>query len=84
MLDGRMEAPTPTTTATAKRPQRGDELELTVESLAYGGAGVARLDRYVVFVQEAIPGDRVKASVTNNVRPSPSARITEAAADPGR
>src|SRR2546430_1795057 len=77
MLDGRMEAPTPTTTATAKRPQRGDELELTVESLAYGGAGVARLDRYVVFVQEAIPGDRVKASVTKSKRAYAEARAIE-------
>ena len=32
------------------RPARGDELELTVDSLAFGGAGVARLDGYVVFV----------------------------------
>ena len=33
------------------RPQRGDQLELAVESLAFGGAGVARLDGYVVFVE---------------------------------
>ncbi len=26
------------------RPRSGDELELTIESLAIGGAGVARLD----------------------------------------
>jgi 23S rRNA (uracil1939-C5)-methyltransferase len=60
-----------------KRPQRGDELELTIESLAYGGAGVARLDRYVVFVQEGIPGDRVKAIVTKSKRAYSEARATE-------
>jgi 23S rRNA (uracil1939-C5)-methyltransferase len=43
------------------RPRRGDKLELTVDSLAFGGAGVARLDGYVVFVAGAIPGDRVVA-----------------------
>ena len=44
-------------------PRRGDELELTVDSLAYGGNGVARLDGYVVFVAGGMPGDRVRAVV---------------------
>src|ERR1700759_2232560 len=52
-----MAAPTQT------RPRRGETLELTVDSLAHGGAGVARLDGYVVFVQGAVPGDRVRAVV---------------------
>ena len=40
----------------AARPQRGDELELTVDTLAYGGAGVARTDSgYVVFVSGGLP-----------------------------
>ncbi len=45
---------------TAPRPQRGDELELRIDSLAFGGEGVARLgdSGYVVFVAGAIPGDR--------------------------
>ena len=47
------------TTAVPARPSRGDELDLRIDSLAYGGAGVARLDGYVVFVRDAIPGDRV-------------------------
>jgi 23S rRNA (uracil1939-C5)-methyltransferase len=49
--------------ATRTRPSRGEELELTVESLAHGGNGVARRDGYVVFVAGAIPGDRVRAVV---------------------
>src|SRR4051794_23861058 len=44
--------------------QRDQELELDVESLAYGGNGVARLDGYVVFVRRGLPGDRVRARVT--------------------
>jgi len=50
------------------RPEKGSELELTVESLAYGGNGVARLDGYVVFVQGAMPGDRVRARVDRSKR----------------
>jgi 23S rRNA (uracil1939-C5)-methyltransferase len=44
--------------------QRDQELELTVDSLAYGGNGVARLDGFVVFVRRALPGDTVRARVT--------------------
>jgi 23S rRNA (uracil1939-C5)-methyltransferase len=52
----------------AARPQRGDELELTIDRLAHGGAGVARADGYVVFVRGAVPGDRVRARVTKSKR----------------
>jgi 23S rRNA (uracil1939-C5)-methyltransferase len=52
----------------AQRPSRGDELELTIDSLAFGGNGVARHDGYVVFVVGAVPGDRVRARVTRPKR----------------
>jgi 23S rRNA (uracil1939-C5)-methyltransferase len=61
----------------ATRPQRGAELELTVDSLAFGGAGVARLDGYVVFVQGAVPGDRVRAVVGKSKRAYAEARAVE-------
>jgi 23S rRNA (uracil1939-C5)-methyltransferase len=51
-------------TATRERPARGELLTLDVESLAYGGKGVARRNGYVVFVSGALPGDRVTAEVT--------------------
>jgi 23S rRNA (uracil1939-C5)-methyltransferase len=41
-----------------------EELELDVESLAFGGNGVARKDGFVVFVRRGLPGDRVRARVT--------------------
>jgi 23S rRNA (uracil1939-C5)-methyltransferase len=44
--------------------QRDQELELTVDSLAYGGNGVARHDGFVVFVRRGLPGDTVRARVT--------------------
>src|SRR4051812_45811199 len=58
----------PEDTATTPRPARGELLTLDVESLAYGGKGVARRDGYVVFVAGALPGDRVTAEVTKAKR----------------
>src|ERR1700730_846314 len=43
--------------------QRDQELELTIDSLAFGGNGVARLDGFVVFVRSGLPGDTVRARV---------------------
>jgi 23S rRNA (uracil1939-C5)-methyltransferase len=63
--------------ATRTRPSRGDELTLSIDSLAFGGAGVARLDGYVVFVQDGIPGDRVLAVVGKSKRAYAEARAVE-------
>src|SRR5215203_4884013 len=43
---------------------RDQELELDVQSLAFGGNGVARLNGFVVFVRRGLPGDKVRARVT--------------------
>jgi 23S rRNA (uracil1939-C5)-methyltransferase len=59
------------------RPSRGDVLELTIDSLAHGGNGVARAEGYVVFVAGAIPGDRVKAVVGKAKRAYAEARAVE-------
>jgi len=62
---------------TQSRPQRGDELELTVDALAFGGAGVARTEGFVVFVTGAVPGDRVRAVVGKRKRAYAEARAVE-------
>jgi len=61
------------------RPQRGDELELRIDSLAFGGEGIARLGDggYVVFVAGGIPGDRVRAVVYKRKRNYAHARAVE-------
>jgi 23S rRNA (uracil1939-C5)-methyltransferase len=69
--------PPPAADTRAARPQRGDELELTIDSLAYGGAGVARTDGYVVFVSGAVPGDRVRAVIGKRKRAWAEARTVE-------
>ena len=55
----------------------GDELELRVDSLAYGGNGVARLNGFVVFVRRGLPGDLVRARVTKVKRGFAEALATE-------
>jgi 23S rRNA (uracil1939-C5)-methyltransferase len=44
--------------------RQGEELELRIDSLAYGGNGVGRVNGFVVFVRGGLPGDRVRAKVT--------------------
>ena len=53
------------------------ELELQIDSLAFGGNGVARLDGFVVFVRRGLPGDTVKARVTKVQRRHAEAVTTE-------
>jgi 23S rRNA (uracil1939-C5)-methyltransferase len=65
------------TTSSQLRPSRGDVLELTIDSLAHGGNGVARHDGYVVFVAGAVPGDRVRAVVGKAKRAYAEARAIE-------
>ena len=50
--------------AVAAPVKKWEELELRVDSLAYGGNGVARHDGFVVFVRGGLPGDLVRAQVT--------------------
>ena len=56
---------------------KDQELELTIDSLAYGGNGVARLDGFVVFVRRGLPGDTVRARVTKVQRRHAEALATE-------
>src|SRR4051812_45606759 len=57
--------------------QRDQELELSIDSLAYGGNGVARLNGFVVFVRRGLPGDTVRARVTKVQRRHAEALATE-------
>ena len=54
-------------------PDEGPEassapIELTIESLAFGGEAVARSGGMVVLVDRAVPGDRVLARITQRSR----------------
>jgi 23S rRNA (uracil1939-C5)-methyltransferase len=52
-------------------------LELTIDSLAHGGNGVARREGYVVFVAGGIPGDKVRAEVGKAKKAYAEARAIE-------
>jgi 23S rRNA (uracil1939-C5)-methyltransferase len=57
--------------------EKDQELELQIDSLAFGGNGVARLNGFVVFVRRGLPGDRVRARVTKVKRNHAEALATE-------
>lgn len=59
------------------KPFKSQELELTIDSLAFGGRGVARHEGFVIFVEGAVPGDRVRAVVTRARRSYAEARVSE-------
>jgi 23S rRNA (uracil1939-C5)-methyltransferase len=65
------------TRGAARAPRRGEQLELEIDSLAFGGRGVARAEGFVVFVAGALPGDRVRAEVSKGKKRFAEARTVE-------
>lgn len=43
---------------------KGAEFDLSIEKLAFGGKAIGRVDGFVVFVDHAIPGQKVRVQVT--------------------
>ena len=65
----------PEETATpAAAVRRGVQIEVEVEDLAFGGRALARMEGFVVFVDGALPGDRVLATVYRRKRQYAEAR----------
>ena len=76
-MDQTAPAPDVDPSARPPRPERGQEVEVTVDRLAYGGNGVARHEGYVLFVPGTFPGDRIRAQVTKRKRAYGEARLLE-------
>jgi 23S rRNA (uracil1939-C5)-methyltransferase len=57
--------------------KRGAVVELDIEKFADRGKSLARQDGYVVFVPEAVPGDRVRARVTKAKKRFAEARLQD-------
>ena len=55
--------------------KRGVDLELQIESLAYGGMGLARKDDFVIFVKGGIPGQKVNARIYKKKKGYAEARV---------
>lgn len=57
--------------------QRGDEITLDIEKFADQGKALARLDGLVVFVPQAVPGDRIRAAVYKRTSSYAEAKLIE-------
>ena len=61
--------------------KKGAELTLKIESLAFGGRGLARYNDFVVFVKDAIPGQTVNTLVYRKKQGYAEARVLEVLED---
>jgi 23S rRNA (uracil1939-C5)-methyltransferase len=43
--------------------KKGDIIPVTIDKLAYGGQGIGRIENQVIFVEGALPGDRVEVRI---------------------
>ena len=43
--------------------KKGSELNLTIESLAYGGKGISKYNDIVIFTNNVLPGQKIKAKI---------------------
>jgi 23S rRNA (uracil1939-C5)-methyltransferase len=59
------------------RLQRGEEFEIEVDDLAFGGMGVGRNDRFVVFCPDTVPNERARVRVRKARRRFAEADLVE-------
>jgi len=43
--------------------KKGQCIEVDISNIAFGGKGIAKVDGLVVFIENAIPGDRIRARI---------------------
>ncbi len=53
------------------------EVQLDISGIAFGGRGIAKVDGYTVFVERAVPGDRVIARILKKKKSYAEARAIE-------
>lgn len=59
------------------KPKKGQELELEIRDLVFGGRGIAEVDGYKLFVPDVVPGDRVLARVGKRKKNFGEARVLQ-------
>jgi len=57
--------------------KKGEELELAVEKLAFGGKALGRVEGFVVFLEHALPGQVVRARITRRKRQFAEGKVLE-------
>jgi 23S rRNA (uracil1939-C5)-methyltransferase len=55
----------------------GEIIDLEITDIAHGGRGIAKLDRFVVFVNRGIPGDVIRARITKRKKSYAEAQALE-------
>ncbi len=58
-------------------PKKGQTLVLEIEDLAFRGRGLARVEGFTVFVDRALPGDRVEARIYRKKKNYAEARVLD-------
>jgi 23S rRNA (uracil1939-C5)-methyltransferase len=57
--------------------KKGQTFELEITQIAFGGKGLARVEGMAVFVDQAVPGDRVMARIVKKKKSYAEARVIE-------
>lgn len=57
--------------------KKGQQIELAITDIAFGGRGLTRVDGLAVFVDQAVPGDRVLARIYKKKKNYAEARTVE-------
>ena len=56
---------------------RGARIDLAIDKLAFGGKALGKIDGFVVFVDRALPGQRVRVEITRKKSRFAEARVVE-------
>jgi 23S rRNA (uracil1939-C5)-methyltransferase len=56
---------------------RRQELQLHIDKIAFGGKGIAYLENFVIFINDSLPGDRVRARIIKKKSNYAEARLLE-------
>ena len=55
--------------------KKGQQLEVVVEDMAFGGRGLVKIDGLAVFVDQAVPGDRAEIRIVKKKKNFAEARV---------
>ena len=57
--------------------KKGQQIDLEITDIAFGGKGLARVEGMAVFVEQAVPQDRVRAQIVKKKKNWAQARVLE-------
>lgn len=57
--------------------KKGRDIELDISGIAFGGKGISKVDGFAVFVDKAVPGDRVLARIVKKRKSHAEARVMD-------